>query len=117
MKLNFSVKFIHERLPLNGVKFHQSTTNQNPCCKEKKEMFEHFITCHQNLDVYQNLQEGLGEVYQKQQVDPVLRILINLAIAGEPIHDGQVQGMYSLLYFKPYETLINAQTKIGWKQI
>jgi hypothetical protein len=35
--LNFSIKFIHERLPLNGIKFHQSTTDQCTCCKEKKE--------------------------------------------------------------------------------
>ena len=115
--LNFSIKFIHERLPLNGVKFHQSTTDQCPCCKEKKETCEHFITCFQNPEVYQNLQEGLVEVYKKHQVDPVLRILINLAIAGEPIHDGNVQGLYPLLDFEPYETLIEAQTKIGWKQI
>ena len=57
------------------------------------------------------------DVYKKHQVDPVLRILINLAIAGEPIHDGNVQGLYPLLDFEPYETLIEAQTKIGWKQI
>ena len=50
-------------------------------------------------------------------MDPVLRILINLAIAGEPIQDGKVQGLYPLLDFKPYETLIDAQTKIGWNQV
>jgi hypothetical protein len=108
-QMNFSVKFIHEWLPLNGVKFHQSTTDQCPCCKEKKETFDHFITCVQNPELYQNLQECLVEVYQKHTVDPVLCIL--------PIQDGKVQGLYPLLDFEPYETLIDAQTKIGWNQV
>eukprot|EP00978_Attheya_sp_CCMP212_P028536 scaffold98748_cov59-Attheya_sp.AAC.1 len=112
-QLNFSIKFIHERLPLNGVKFHQSTTDQCPCCKKEKETFEHFIECPKNPDKYKNLQDGLIDVYQKHQVDPVLRILANLAIPGEPISVKFVENLYPLLDLEPYETIIEAQTKIG----
>jgi hypothetical protein len=116
-QLNFRIKFIHERLPLNGVKFHLSTTNQCPCCKKEKETFEHFIECLNNPDKYKILQNELTDVYQKHKVDPKLRILVNLAIAGELISLKQVENLYPLLDLEPYETIIEERTKIGWNQL
>eukprot|EP00978_Attheya_sp_CCMP212_P003429 scaffold7102_cov34-Attheya_sp.AAC.1 len=117
-QLNLSIKFIHERLPLNEVQFHQSTTDQCPCCKKEKETFEHFIECPNNLDKYKNLQDRLIDVYQKHKVNPVLRILANLAIAGEPIPVENVENLYPLLDLEPYKMLlIEAQTKRGWNHV
>ena len=84
---------------------------------KQKETFEHFIECLNNPDKYKILQNELTDVYQKHKVDPKLRILVNLDIAGELISLKQVENLYPLLDLEPYETLIEVRTKIGWNQV
>eukprot|EP00978_Attheya_sp_CCMP212_P017822 scaffold48032_cov41-Attheya_sp.AAC.1 len=47
----------------------------------------------------------------------MLRILINLALANEPITYYGVQDLYPINEWKPYKVLIKAQERIGWRQL
>eukprot|EP00978_Attheya_sp_CCMP212_P043419 scaffold283137_cov66-Attheya_sp.AAC.5 len=47
----------------------------------------------------------------------MLRILINLTLANEPITYYEVQDLYPINDWKPYKALIKAQERIGWRQL
>eukprot|EP00978_Attheya_sp_CCMP212_P032187 scaffold124289_cov63-Attheya_sp.AAC.5 len=51
------------------------------------------------------------------EIDPMLRILINLALANELITYYGVQDLYRINDWKPYKALIKAQERIEWRQL
>jgi hypothetical protein len=114
---NFSMKLIHERLPVLGEDFSASANKVCPCCKHRNETFSHYITCPSNPIKVNEIRDGLKPIYETHEIDPMLRILINLALANEPITYYGTQDLYPINDWKPYKVLIKAQERIGWRQL
>eukprot|EP00978_Attheya_sp_CCMP212_P000179 scaffold315_cov32-Attheya_sp.AAC.3 len=115
---NFSMKIIHERLPVLGEDFSASANKVLcPCCKHRTETFSHYITCPSNLIKVNEMRDGLKLIYETHEIDPMLRILINLALANEPITYYGAQDLYPINDWKPYKALIKAQERTGWRQL
>eukprot|EP00978_Attheya_sp_CCMP212_P012377 scaffold30796_cov58-Attheya_sp.AAC.1 len=114
---NFSMKLIHERLPVLGENFSASVNKVCPCCKHHNETFSHYITCPSNPINVNEIHDGLKPIYEMHEINPMLRILMNLALANEPITCYGVQDLYPINDWKPYKALIKAQEQIGWRQL
>jgi hypothetical protein len=81
----FCVKLIHERLPAQGEKFTASPIKTCPCCKQTEETSKHLLTCNKNPHKNSEIRDGLKPVFDKKDVDPILRLLIHQALANHPI--------------------------------
>eukprot|EP00978_Attheya_sp_CCMP212_P011912 scaffold29619_cov63-Attheya_sp.AAC.7 len=115
---NFSMKLIHERQPVLGEEFSASANKVCSCCKHRNETFSHYITCPSNPIKVNEMRDRVKPIYETHEIDPMLRILINLALANEPItYYGVQEDLYPINDSKPYKTLIKAQERIGWRQL
>jgi hypothetical protein len=110
----FATRYIYQRLPLHGASFQQHPTKICPLCKREPETFAHFNECKANKETWSDFIPTLTQVYNKYDVDPALRLLINLAIVKE--NPQEVMNTHALQW-DDYRTLIQEQTKIGWSQI
>jgi hypothetical protein len=113
----FCVKLIHKRLPLLGEKFTASPTTSCPCCKARNETFEHFLHCDKNPHRIIEIRDSLKETFDKQEVDPILRLLIYCALSNYTISLEILEGMNPDIDFEPYESLLKEQDEIGWDQL
>jgi hypothetical protein len=113
----FSVKLIHERLPTLGEKFTASPTKFCPCCKHQEETNQHFLTCDKNPHRCTEIQDSLKPIFNRHDIDPILRLLIQRALANNPITIDILEGMHPIIDFEPYDDLIAEQNEIGWNQL
>jgi hypothetical protein len=113
----FSVKLIHERLPVQGEIFSASPNKICPCCKQQEETSTHFLKCHKNPHKSTEISDGLKPIFDKNDVDPTLRLLIHRALANHPITIDILEGMNQITDFEPYYKLIAEQEEIGWHQL
>jgi hypothetical protein len=88
-----------------------------PCCKISEETTKHYMQCNLNPHTTDELKDGLKPIFDKHDVDPVLRILITLATNHQPISVETLETMHPILDFEPYYDLIQEQEEIGWKQL
>ena len=63
------------------------------------------------------LSDGLKPIFDKNEVDPILRILIKMATKHQTITIKILEDMYPILDFTPYYDLLHKQEEIGWKQV
>jgi hypothetical protein len=113
----FCVKLIHERLPVLGEKFTASPNKICPCCKRCEETTEHYMECLKNPYQPEELRDALRPIYDKHEVDPILRLMINMATANQPINRDILEGVHPIIDFSPYYELIQEQEEIGWNQL
>jgi hypothetical protein len=113
----FCVKLIHERLPAQGEKFTASPNKICPCCKQTEETSKHLLTCDKNPHKSTEVRDGLKPIFDKNDVDPILRLLIHRALANHPITLDILEGMNPIINFEPYYALIEEQEEIGWHQL
>jgi hypothetical protein len=113
----FCVKLIHKRLPLLGEKFTASPIKTCPCCKVQNETFDHFLHCNKNPHRVIEIRDSLKEKFDKQEVDPILRLIIYRAISNFPISMEILEGMNPDIDFEPYKSLLQEQNEIGWDQL
>jgi hypothetical protein len=110
---NFSMKLIHEGLPVLGEEYAASATKACPCCKATPETFLHYMKCPSNPIKVHEIRDELTPIYEEYTVDPMLRILNNFALVQEPISYYGVQDIHPINDWKPYKPLIKAQERIG----
>eukprot|EP00978_Attheya_sp_CCMP212_P012465 scaffold31102_cov31-Attheya_sp.AAC.2 len=82
----FCVKLIHEQLPILGETVTASPDKVCPCCKRCEETTEHHMECLQNPYQPDELRDALRPIYDKHEVDPILRLMINMVAANQPIN-------------------------------
>ena len=115
-KHRFIVKLIHERLPVLGESFNPSPSKVCPCCKTTDESIFHFHKCTANPEPWINAIPHLTSAYQRNNIDPVLRILINASLTKTPTLSS-LQRTHPHVNFRPYKRLLRQQTAIGWSQL
>eukprot|EP00978_Attheya_sp_CCMP212_P007520 scaffold17425_cov59-Attheya_sp.AAC.1 len=113
----FCVKLIHEQLPVLGEKFTASPDKRCPCCTISDETTSHYMECNLNPHTVKELYDGLISVFNKHDVDPILRILIKMGTANQPITQEILEELHSIIDFSPYSDLIAEQDEIGWTQL
>eukprot|EP00957_Ditylum_brightwellii_P033335 2525561-Ditylum_brightwellii.AAC.2 len=113
----FVVKLIYECLPCIGEPFTGSEVTVCPVCHQHTETFEHFQYCPKNNKSWSNLIEALTSVYNKNNIDPVLSILLNAYIIDQSQNITNVCKCRLTVDFKPYIHLIREQQSIGWAQL
>eukprot|EP00957_Ditylum_brightwellii_P189102 14394646-Ditylum_brightwellii.AAC.1 len=69
-----------------------------------------------NPELWSVVIPALTEKYKKNEVDPVLRILLNLSLTSLP-QISLLQKQHPAINFRSYKQLIRDQSDIGWKQI
>eukprot|EP00978_Attheya_sp_CCMP212_P027776 scaffold93923_cov54-Attheya_sp.AAC.1 len=113
----FCVKLIHERLPVLGKKFTASANKICPCCTISEETTAHYMECNLNPHTVEELSDSLKPIFDKHDVDPILRIFIYRATANQCITQDILEELHPIIDFQPYLDLLKEQDKIGWKQI
>ena len=113
----FCVKLIHERLPVLGEKFTASPDKTCPCCTICDETTSHYMKCNLNPHTVDELRDGLKPVFNKHDVDPILRIFIYMATAHQPITQEILEDLHPIIDFSPYSELLLEQDEIGWNQL
>jgi hypothetical protein len=73
--------------------------------------------CDKNRHKSTEIRDGLKPIFDRNDVDPILRLLIHRALANHPITIAIIEGMNPIIYFKPYYDLIVEQEDIGWHQL
>jgi hypothetical protein len=63
------------------------------------------------------LSDSLKPIFDKHDVDPILRILIYRATANQDITQDILEELHPIIDFAPYSELLTEQEEIGWKQI
>eukprot|EP00978_Attheya_sp_CCMP212_P017704 scaffold47485_cov57-Attheya_sp.AAC.1 len=113
----FCVKLIHERLPVQGEKFTVSANKICPCCTISKETTAHYMECNLNPHTVEELSDRLKPIFDKHDVDPILRILIYRATENQCITQDILEELHPIIDFQPYLDLLKEQDEIRWKQI
>ena len=75
------------------------------------------MECLKNPYQPDELCDGLRPIYDKHEVDPILRLMINMATANQPINRDILEGVHPIIDFSPYYDLIQEQEEIGWSQL
>eukprot|EP00957_Ditylum_brightwellii_P103263 7870531-Ditylum_brightwellii.AAC.1 len=81
----FITRYAYECLPVKGEKYLAHTDKTFPCCKKEKESTDHYMQCKENKERWEALLGALLQVFEKNKVDPVLRILIMASIQMKDI--------------------------------
>eukprot|EP00957_Ditylum_brightwellii_P135279 10315039-Ditylum_brightwellii.AAC.1 len=113
----FVVKLIHEHLLCIGEPFTRSEVTICPGCCQHTEIFGHFQYCPKNNKSWPDLIEALTSVYNKNNINPVLRSLINAYIIDSSQTITNIHKCHLTVNFKPYNRLIREQQSIGWAQL
>eukprot|EP00957_Ditylum_brightwellii_P035847 2717001-Ditylum_brightwellii.AAC.2 len=109
----FLTCYIHNRLPVRGASYSTTHSDLCPLCQLSTETNKHFLQCKDNKEKWGNLCDKLTATYTNMQIDPVLRILINMALKNKDLQD--TIKTHSVIEWKRYGKLIHKQSRIGWE--
>eukprot|EP00957_Ditylum_brightwellii_P205527 15344266-Ditylum_brightwellii.AAC.1 len=73
--------------------------------------------CPKSNKKWEDISNILTDVYKKNQVDPILCILLTTHIIKPMTTMQEVQKVYPHINLKPYKRLSQAHKAIGWKQL
>eukprot|EP00957_Ditylum_brightwellii_P135143 10303560-Ditylum_brightwellii.AAC.1 len=112
---HFTTRYCYKRLPLKGENYSARSNWLCPCCGKENKSRSDFMQCSENKEQWMSLQEVLTQVYNKNKVEPVLRVMINASITDTTIE--QIQKKHKNLNWTGYQKLIKQQDGIRWGQI
>jgi hypothetical protein len=120
-QLRFVQRHIIDWLPLNNRLFERGRIPSNLCtlCDEGPETERHYLHCTKNKHSREILHEDLREVFNKHNIDPVLRKLIyqglDTSIAEELTENGVDCELHDIP--QEYESLVKAINNAGIYQL
>jgi hypothetical protein len=79
------------------------------------ETISHFNTCEHNPEKWNIFVTSLRYYYVRYNIDPGLRILINMGLTSQDIHKTITK--HPNIEWSDYHRLIHSQSKIGWEQL
>eukprot|EP00957_Ditylum_brightwellii_P182910 13932560-Ditylum_brightwellii.AAC.1 len=81
----FLTRYVYECLPVKGEKYLARIAKTCPCYKKEEESTDHYMQCKENKERWKALSGVLLQVFKKNKVDPVLRLLIMAGIQMKDI--------------------------------
>ena len=114
----WTIKYVHDWLPLNMAKHIHSDNVMCPICNNTQETPYHFLFCQHYEPTLDTLRITLDHIGKCHNIDPWLTFLLYQGLSTQgPLTLDHLYQHSSLFTATEYETLLQRQSDIGWHRL